>query len=548
MLKKALRKNLPLILFKSPKSYQVVILSALWITAFCNYALFSRLFVWQLTSGSDFFLVASLVLFQFFLLIVVFSILTLHPLYRWVMALIFLITAVSSYFSDSFGTVIDRDMLVNALQTSVGEAKDLFTLRFLLYLLVFFALPTYWVFGSNKPASRFISQLKNHLVLAMVGFLGCVLLVGSMSSFYVSFFREHKELRVYSSPLDIIYATYQLIRKDLLAADRLYRIIGGDATIPSSDVDRELMILVVGETARSDHFSLNGYQRETNPLLQKRDVVSFSNVKSCGTSTAISVPCMFSSKGRPNFKDKEFTSEDNLLDILRRAGVSILWRDNNSSSKGAADRVEYQDFSSSDLNPLCDTECRDEGMLADLETYIESHPVGDILIVLHQMGSHGPAYNERVPDAFKRFAPVCESKQLDQCSEEEIINSYDNTIVYTDYVLDKAISVLKKYDDQFETVLMYVGDHGESLGEKGVYLHGLPYFLAPDAQKNVPLIIWFGAQHHDLDIDRLARIRDVAISHDHVFHTMLGIFEVESEVIDPSMDLEALAEKPDIKR
>jgi len=546
MLNKRL-KDLCLIFFQSPKSHQAVILSALWITAFCNYAQFSRIFAWQLTSGSDFFLVASLVLFQFFLLIVIFSILTFHPLYRWVMALIFFITAISSYFSDSFGTVIDRDMLINAVQTNAGEAKDLLTPRLLLYLLVFFALPTYWLFRWNKPVTRFYSQLKNHLLLATAGFLGCVLLVGSMSSFYVSFFREHKELRVYSSPLDIIYATYQVIRKDLMAADRPHQTIGGDATIPSSDVDRELMILVVGETARSDHFSLNGYQRETNPLLQKRDVVSFSNVNSCGTSTAVSVPCMFSSKGRQNFKGNEFTSEDNLLDILKRSGVSILWRDNNSSSKGVADRVEYQDFTSSDSNPLCDTECRDEGMLADLDAFVESHPDGDILIVLHQMGSHGPAYNERVPDEFKRFAPVCESKQLDQCSEEQIINSYDNTILYTDYVLDKAISVLKKYDDQFETVFMYVGDHGESLGEKGVYLHGLPYFLAPDAQKTVPLIIWFGAQQHDLDIERLARMRDGAISHDYVFHTILGIFEVESEVRDPSMDLEALAEKPDIK-
>ena len=191
MLNKRL-KDLCLIFFQSPKSHQAVILSALWITAFCNYAQFSRIFAWQLTSGSDFFLVASLVLFQFFLLIVIFSILTFHPLYRWVMALIFFITAISSYFSDSFGTVIDRDMLINAVQTNAGEAKDLLTPRLLLYLLVFFALPTYWLFRWNKPVTRFYSQLKNHLLLATVGFLGCVLLVGSMSSFYVSFFREHK--------------------------------------------------------------------------------------------------------------------------------------------------------------------------------------------------------------------------------------------------------------------------------------------------------------------------------------------------------------------
>ena len=314
--------------------------------------------------------------------------------------------------------------------------------------------------------------------------------------------------------------------------------MGPDAKVPPGDHDRELVIMIVGETAHADRWSLNDYGRMTNPLLAREDVINFPNFWACGTSTSVSVPCMFSRLGRGGFKADAAKSEDNALDILHRAGVSILWRDNNSDSKGVAERVTYEDFRSPRMNPVCDeVECRDEGMLHGLQKYIDVQK-GDILIVLHQMGNHGPAYYKRYPKAFERFTPVCRTNDLGSCTSEEINNAYDNAILYTDYVLAKVIELLKANDDRFETAMLYVSDHGESLGEYGVYLHGMPYALAPTAQKHVPALMWLGKHmKHDLRLDGIEERRLRRWSHDNIFATLLGLFEIESDAYDPDKDL-----------
>jgi lipid A ethanolaminephosphotransferase len=108
---------------------------------------------------------------------------------------------------------------------------------------------------------------------------------------------------------------------------------------------------------------------------------------------------------------------------------------------------------------------------------------------MHQMGSHGPAYSQRTPAAFKKFMPECTSSHLPDCSSEQLRNAYDNTIAYTDHVLGSAISWLRQRTD-YDGALLYVADHGESLGENNLYLHGLPYSIAPDVQKHVPWVTW----------------------------------------------------------
>ena len=219
--------------------------------------------------------------------------------------------------------------------------------------------------------------------------VGLVLLFGS---FFASFAREHKPLLSYVNPTYPIYSAVKFAHSQFAApSDKTIAPIGVDARIPREDPHRELIILVVGETARADHFSLNGYARETNPLLSKTGVVNFTDFHACGTSTAVSVPCMFSVAGSQGKAE----GQESLLDVLQRAGVNVLWLDNNSDSKGVALRVPYQDYKSPSVNMICDIECRDEGMLVPLQDYIDSHPTGDIFIVLHQMGNHGPAYYKR---------------------------------------------------------------------------------------------------------------------------------------------------------
>jgi lipid A ethanolaminephosphotransferase len=362
---------------------------------------------------------------------------------------------------------------------------------------------------------------------------------------YASFFREHKRLRYYTNPLTCLYSIGKYLSEDV-EGSRAVAPRGRDARISAKDVGRDLMILVIGETARADHFSLNGYARPTNPRLAEQDVISLPRMIACGTSTAVSLPCIFSGTPQAKFRAKDADATENLLDILVHAGVHVLWRENNTGSKGVADRIAHENFRVPANNPVCDIECRDEGMLSGLQAYIDGKPEGDIVIVLHQMGNHGPAYYKRYPQAFERFTPVCRTAELAECSVEEITNAYDNAILYTDYFLSQVIELLRKNDDRFQTCLLYVSDHGESLGERGVYLHGLPRLLAPAEQLEVAAVAWFGKTAH---VDpRIVRANaDLSYTHDNVFHTVLGFLEIETSVYDPKLDMFAPARREDPK-
>lgn len=270
--------------------------------------------------------------------------------------------------------------------------------------------------------------------------------------------------------------------------------------------------------------------------MQREDIINFPEMYSCGTSTAVSVPCMFSIFTRDEYSDNNMKSQENLLDVLHHAGVNILWRDNNSDSKGTALRVPYEDYKSPSRNPICDVECRDEGMLVGLQEYIDRTKYGDILIVLHQMGNHGPAYFKRYPKEFEKFTPVCKTNQLEECSREEIGNAYDNAVLYTDYFLSKVISLLKQNEKSFESAMVYISDHGESIGENNLYLHGLPYFMAPDSQKHVGAILWFG-NGFKIDNKALKEKSTEIFSQDYLFHTILGLLEVDTSIYDKTLDI-----------
>jgi len=343
-----------------------------------------------------------------------------------------------------------------------------------------------------------------------------------------------------------MYSIGNYVNKTLNNGPITVKEIGKDAKVaidPTTPKEEktELIIMVLGETARADRFSLNGYEKETNPLLKKEDIVNFSNMYSCGTSTAESVPCMFSIFGKADYDYKKGISTQNVLDVLNHTNdIKILWRDNNSDSKGVALRVDFEDYRTSKTNTICDdVECRDEGMLIGLEDYIKNNKGKDIFIILHQMGNHGPAYYKRYPKEFEKFTPVCKSNQLEECTKEEVSNAYDNAILYTDYFLSKVINFLKPYSADYETAMIYMSDHGESLGENGIYLHGLPYFMAPVEQKHIGSLMWFGGEDikEDVDVEKLSSYKNQFFSQDNLFHTLLGLFEVETDVYKKEMDI-----------
>lgn len=524
---------------------QLILLCALVFTLLFNQAFFHNAAAVYGGTLHGWSFLASLGIFLFAITVVLLSLLCFRFVTKPLLIVLSIVAAAASYFMNRYNVVIDTTMLTNALATDSKEVKDLLSPALLLQITMLGLLPAWLIYKVRIDCPRFRRELRNRLVLIGSALALAVVSILPFTADYASFFREHKILRYYANPITVIYSSVKLVNSaSASAADAIRAPLGLNAHIPAVDKDRELIVLVVGEAARADHFSLNGYERQTNPLLSQENVVNFSQVTSCGTATAYSVPCMFSLSNREDFNLEEAHEHENLLDILQHAGVSVLWRDNNSDSKGVADNVQYEDFQTSATNSVCDVECRDVGMLAGLDQWIAAHPQGDLTIVLHQMGNHGPAYYKRYPQEFARFQPECKSSELAACTPAEISNSYDNALLYTDYFLAQTIKFLKGYDAHFETALMYVSDHGESLGENGLYLHGLPWLLAPESQKHVAALMWFGSNYHlkrDLVVQKAAQ----PLSHDDYFHTALGLMEIQTPEYDASRDWLAGAHPPE---
>ncbi|HSG62840.1 MAG TPA: sulfatase-like hydrolase/transferase, partial [Pseudomonadales bacterium] len=330
----------------------------------------------------------------------------------------------------------------------------------------------------------------------------------------------------------------RLVKNKVDVKDRTLKPRGEDAVLIRGEKPR-LMVVIVGETLRADHIGLNGYHRQTTPLLAVReDVYSFKDVSACGTSTAFSVPCMFALEGMEDYDRDETRYIENVLDVAKRAGVNVVWLDNNSDSKGVADRVTFMDYKNPANNPVCEDECRDEGMWQGLQEVVAQSNQRHTLIVLHQMGNHGPAYFRRYPARFAKYMPVCETNQLEQCPREHIVNAYDNIIYYTDYFINGVINHLDSLKGEYDTSMLYISDHGESLGENNLYLHGLPYAFAPDEQKKVPMLLWIGEDlAQTLETSSLKEQRNNPLSHDVISHTILGMLNIKTSVYRSELDI-----------
>lgn len=516
---------------------QLIMWISLFLVTFNNFAFFRNVIrTYTITYNH----LAQLASVSILLLLVIISLLTMLCIgcaVKPVLIILLLISSIAAYFMDTYNVFIGTHMVQNILETNADESMELFSFRLLSYFFFLGVVPSYII--AKVRIIRRPLKIEFALKLKIIGicFLSIAVVLITFSTFYLSFFRDHQPLRYYTNPTYYLYSAIKYIHESFKKKVTEFTPLGRDATLSTSYTKQRLIILVVGEAARSDHFSLNGYNRETNPLLKKEDVVSFSNVSSCATTTALSLPCMFSNLGRAGYSDKVAKSSENLLDLLSHAGVSVLWRDNNSDSKDVALRVTYEEFKEADRNPECDhIECRDVGMLSGLQEYIDSKGGKSVLIVLHQMGNHGPAYYKRYPKSFEKFIPVCETNELSDCSREEIINSYDNALLYTDYFLSRVINFLKENSDRFETAMVYFGDHGESLGENGVYLHGVPYEIAPEAQTRIPAIFWFG-DNFRVDREKLKGKITNCYSQDNLFHTLLGMMRIKTALYKNDLDM-----------
>ncbi|MDP2818580.1 MAG: phosphoethanolamine--lipid A transferase [Polaromonas sp.] len=469
--------------------------------------------------------------------------------WRWtlkpVLALLLLASAFGAHFMLAYHVLIDTSMINNALQTNTSEVRDLLSLRLAATLLLLGALPCTVVWRWPVDFGRWPRRSVHNLLQAVAALLALVLLVLVSFSPLASTMRNHKELRYLVNPLNAMYALGHLASQPLRRSSIALQPMGLDARAALVPGGRPpLLILVLGETGRSGNFGLNGYGRDTTPELMRQGVSSFRNVMACGTSTAASVPCMFSGLGRTAYEARKNNAEG-LLDVIQRAGMAVLWVDNQSGCKGACDRVASVNTSNLSHPTLCSGgECYDGIMLEGLDQRIAALPAErrarGVVVVFHQMGSHGPAYYLRSPQAFKRFAPECTDNDLQNCDNASLVNAYDNSIAYTDHFLSSTINWLKTQQSAYDTAMLYVADHGESLGEKNLYLHGMPYLIAPDVQKRVPWITWLSRSYEvrtGATSSCLADTVDRPVTHDYYFHSVLGLLAIQSSVYRQELDV-----------
>ncbi|KQW54058.1 phosphoethanolamine transferase [Variovorax sp. Root411] len=472
---------------------------------------------------------------------------------RWMKPLwlaVVVLAAVVQHYMLQYRVVMDPTMIANALQTDPNEARDLLSWRMAFNVGVV-VLPAAWLLWRVRVTPmRILSKLWRNAALLLLSVLVALGAAVSMNRELAPLMRNNIHLRYMMNPIATLYSTGSLFIKPLFRrSGKLIPITAGTALGASyaAQTKPPLFVVVVGETARADHFALNGYARDTTPELARRGVLSYREVHSCGTNTLASVPCMFSPLGKEGYESRKDDYET-LVDVLQAAGLAVFWLDNQAGCKGVCVRVPnasaFDGLDAPTKKALCDgDECLDDVMLKGLDERIAALPAErrakGVVLVMHQMGSHGPAYYKRSAPDVKRFLPECKTNALAECGHAELMNVYDNSIVQTDRFLGQTIDWLKAQSKQYEPAMLYVSDHGESLGEYGLFLHGVPYSFAPEAQKHVPMVTWFSegmSQRRKLSRSCMEAGLDTPLTHDNLYHTVLGVMDVTTPTYKPALD------------
>ncbi|SFR54657.1 lipid A ethanolaminephosphotransferase [Pseudidiomarina maritima] len=441
-----------------------------------------------------------------------------------------LLAAPAAFYMQQYGILIDPDMLINALETDPAEANDQLSAGLFMHFIFMGIMPALiLIFLKITPTSIF-KRLKQGVVIGLCFTTFSVGIVMTSYDDFASLFRNHRDIKYRIVPFNVISASVS-VAKQKLRRPAEFVAQGKDAFREiSAETKPKVMVVILGETARADHFSVNGYPRPTTPRLEQLErtgeIASYDEAVSCGTATAISVPCMFSFYNADNY-DQAARNTTNVLDVLDTVGIKVTWVENNSGCKNVCDRINTITMPE---NACTQNDCFDTVLIDKFREWLQQVQ-GDSVLVLHQMGSHGPAYFERSPNELKRFLPECTSAELTDCAREEIVNAYDNSLVVTDEMVAAIIELLKT-DTRLDASLMYVSDHGESLGDNGVYLHGLPKWLAPKEQTHIPWIVWPSTR-----FKADAQKDNQQVSHDNLSHTLLGYFKVKTRLYDRQLDL-----------
>jgi len=430
--------------------------------------------------------------------------------------------SIALYFIVSYHVILDKSMMGNVFNTNTVEATSYYHPKIFFYIFFLGIVPAWIISKLDIQKSKRI-----HLALhASVIFVAGALIMYLNATTWLWLDKYSKKLGGMAMPWSYTINAVRYQIKELKKSKKQELL----PPAKFADNDKMLVLLVIGESARAKNFSLYGYERKTNPKLEKHHLVALKNATSTTTYTTASIHSMLSYTGSGS------DSYEPLPSYLQRQGVDVIWRSNNWGEPPI--KVETYE-KNGDLKPLCKgSGCDyDEGLLTRLGQRIRASKKNKIFIVLHTSGSHGPTYYKKYPKEFEIFKPVCKTVDLKECSNQELINAYDNTILYTDHFLAETIDLLKE-NAAMPTLFIYASDHGESLGEYGLYLHGTPYTIAPDVQKNIPFIVWgsesFMAKKglRNTDLNQ----RD-SYNHKNIFHTIMGAFGISSSIYNKQLDI-----------
>ncbi|WP_420172463.1 phosphoethanolamine transferase EptA [Leclercia adecarboxylata] len=514
------------------------------------FTLLNALFIhrsWQVISPArlhDVLFALSVPLVLFCGWVIVFSILNIPLIRKPLLVLLTLGCAAATWFMFTYGAVIDQNMMVNVFETNSQEAAALVTPQLVLWLVVAGLLPASLLAMIRIRPGKWWHTLLIRLAAMLASAVVIVLVAAVFYKDYASLFRNNKGIVKMVTPANYVSAIAKYSKARWFAGDQTLIRLGEDARkgpVLLAQQKKTVLVLVVGEASRAENYSLNGYDRETNPELKKQNVINFPQASSCGTETAVSVPCMFSGMPRKKYDADLAHHQEGLMDVLGHAGVNLLWRDNDGGCKGACTRIPHTDMTQWKLQQFCkDNSCIDDVNLWRLDDMLDGVKQ-DTVLVIHLMGSHGPAYYQRYPAQYRHFTPTCDTNEIQDCTHQALMNTYDNTILYTDSVVSKTIDALKARQSTLNTALVYLSDHGESLGENGLYLHGTPYMLAPEQQTHIPFIFWLSKDYQqNFGVDAQC-LRDQAakeaVSQDNLFSTVLGMMNIRTAVYQPQMDL-----------
>lgn len=437
--------------------------------------------------------------------------------------------AIALYFMYAYHIPVDKIMIMNALQTDQAETSEIININLIATIILLGVLPVIWIGLKTVIHPCSFQRTLKSIILSLSIILTCCILAPSQTNKLMHHF---KYLQIYLPPINYLLSGGQIIIEKLTPQPPLQRLTDDIKKTTLSDKPN-LIVFIVGETTRAANFSLNGYHRPTNQALTPylKDIIYYPDTGACGTSTAISVPCIFSVYNQKQFQSGSEQYTENVLDIFKKAGYKVRWFDNDGGCKNVCNRVLYEE-------PCKNKTCSDNILLNNLKNTIQKSKKNQ-LIILHTRGSHGPSYHLRYEKEDDLYAPICTIDDIWNCTPEELVNVYDNTIHYVSRFIAKTIDILKSLEKEYNTSLIYTSDHGESLKEDGLFLHSAPMETAPKYQTEVPLLVWL-PQNNLYHLNKQCLKNKASknkYSHDNIFHSLLGLGNIKSSHYQRELDI-----------